>query len=107
MIDVNLSDRPGSSQDKRVVAGPTWLIADPIHKCVEDSRMKNPVAGSIAVVGLLVSSAVFAHGGHGATPPSAIAHFLVEPVHALSAFAPLVLVAGTIFALRLHRNRRG
>lgn len=66
--------------------------------------MKILTAGLLAVVGMVISSAVPAHGGHGATPSSGITHFLVEPFHVLTAFFPLALVATTVWAMRRRQG---
>jgi len=47
-----------------------------------------------------LTSGVMAHGGHGVTAPAGIAHYLLEPLHMLPAFAPLAAVAVTIWLLR-------
>ncbi|MGD2140082.1 MAG: hypothetical protein PVH25_06800 [Burkholderiales bacterium] len=47
----------------------------------------------------------FAHPGHGVTPPSTVMHYLAEPLHVLQAFAPLALLAATVWLLRRKRIR--
>jgi hypothetical protein len=41
-----------------------------------------------------------AHGGHGVTAPASLTHYLIEPLHLLPAFAPLAVIAVTIWLLR-------
>ena len=48
----------------------------------------------------LFALTVFAHGGHGTTPPSALTHYLLEPLHLLSAFAPLAVISAAVWLLR-------
>ena len=65
--------------------------------------MKAYVSAFVLLIAGGFAPDLLAHGGHGVTAPSGIAHYLVEPLHLLSAFLPLTLIAATVAALR-HRN---
>jgi cytochrome c oxidase assembly factor CtaG len=43
---------------------------------------------------------VLAHGGHGVSAPASYAHYLIEPLHVLSVFAPLAVVGAAVWLLR-------
>jgi hypothetical protein len=43
---------------------------------------------------------VLAHSGHGVSAPASFAHYLIEPLHVLSVFAPLVMVGAAVWLLR-------
>jgi hypothetical protein len=62
--------------------------------------MKKAATLLFSVIASGLASEVMAHGGHGVTAPSSIAHYLLEPLHMLPAFAPLAVVAVTIWLLR-------
>ena len=60
---------------------------------------KTALIAATAIASGLASS-VFAHSGHGVTQPTGILHYLIEPLHVLPAFAPLAVIAATVWFLR-------
>ena len=68
--------------------------------------MKKSAALFVAAITAGFASGVLAHGGHGITAPSGIAHYLIEPLHLMQAFAPLAAIAITVWLLR-HKTRKG
>jgi hypothetical protein len=62
--------------------------------------MKTPAAWIIALIASGFAPGVMAHSGHGVTAPTGIAHYLVEPLHLLPVFAPLAVIAATVWLLR-------
>jgi hypothetical protein len=62
--------------------------------------MKKSATLFISVIASGLASDVMAHAGHGVTAPASIAHYLLEPLHMLPAFAPLAVVGVTIWLLR-------
>ena len=51
---------------------------------------------------LLPAEAVWAHPGHGVTPPESPAHYVLEPLHAL----PVLLIVVAIVCVRVISRRR-
>lgn len=62
--------------------------------------MKKLATFFFGVIATVLTSGVMAHSGHGVTAPASVAHYLLEPLHMLPAFAPLAAVAATIWLLR-------
>lgn len=59
-----------------------------------------------ATLAVGIAPELFAHAGHGASAPSSIAHLLLEPFHVFTAFAPLALIAATVWLMRRRRAAR-
>ncbi|KPK28916.1 MAG: hypothetical protein AMJ66_10445 [Betaproteobacteria bacterium SG8_40] len=62
--------------------------------------MKKPATLFFGLIASGLASSVMAHGGHGVTAPASLTHYLIEPLHLLPAFAPLAVIAVTIWLLR-------
>lgn len=62
--------------------------------------MKKSASFIVAVMASGLVTTVLAHSGHGVTAPTGLAHYLVEPLHLLQAFAPLAMIAATVWLLR-------
>ena len=65
--------------------------------------MKKIANALFAAVSSVAAFTVLAHSGHGGTPASSVAHYLIEPLHTVQAFAPLAFVAVTVWLLRRSR----
>ena len=62
--------------------------------------MKTMTRAGFAALMAGCATDLLAHAGHGATAPLTLAHYLVEPLHVMTAFAPLALLAATVWVLR-------
>ena len=65
--------------------------------------MKTIANSLFAAISSLTASAVLAHSGHGVTAASSVTHYLIEPLHTVQAFAPLVFLTVTVWLLRRSR----
>ncbi len=57
----------------------------------------------LITLSMLVPSLALAHPGHGSTPPSSVAHYLVEPEHSVLLLVAVVAAALIFLDRRLRR----
>ena len=89
-------------------AGRAMLVLCPTYTSqLKESDMKAYLSAFVLLIAGGIAPDLLAHGGHGVTAPSGIAHYLIEPLHLLSAFLPLALIAVTVTALRYRNTDRG
>ena len=62
--------------------------------------MKRSAIVFSSVIASGLTSSALAHSGHGVSAPASIAHYLIEPLHMLPAFAPLAAIAVAVWLLR-------